>query len=221
MKKVIFYIIFFAFISLNLFSQEENDDFAGDGTTKMGFNIGFNYNMVRFEQNANSIYKDSIDFVNTSNSAGYNISMLFSFLISDRVNLKLAPGLLFLRNKINYKFIPKSEHKENLNLTVVPFPLQMNYYLSSAKKYYLMLGSAYTFMIGNTDKAVHKLELRTNDFEVEAGIGIDIFNESTIIGTELKYSYSFMNLIKPVNSTYNEPIKSFKFHRITLSINIL
>ncbi|OFX56596.1 MAG: hypothetical protein A2046_04100 [Bacteroidetes bacterium GWA2_30_7] len=220
MGNKLLYIIFLLHISLNLFSQEE-DDFAGDGTTKMGFNFGANFNMIRLKQNKNSLFSDSINSISASNSAGYNVSMLFLFPISDRVNLKLAPGLLFIRNKINYSFLPDGNHKENLNYTVVPVPLQLNYYLSSAKKYYLMIGTAYSFMIGNTDRAIHKLELRPNDFELEAGIGIDIFNESIIVGPELKYSYSFMNHIKPENTIYNESIKSFGFHRITLSINIL
>lgn len=219
-NRIIYIIILLAF-SLNLFSQED-DDFAGDGTTKMGFNFGVNYNFIRLSRNDNSLYSDSVDFININNSAGYNVSMLFYFPISEKISLKLTPGLVFIRNKISYKFKPDGSHKENLNQTIVPFPLQMNYYPTSSKKMYLMVGAAYSLMIGNTDKlTIHNLELRSNDFELEAGIGLDIFNETVIAGPELKYTFGFLNHIKPSETMYNDPIKNFGFHRITFSFNFL
>lgn len=216
-----FFIAILLLISFNGFSQDD-DDFAGDGTTKMGFNFGINYNLIRLTRNDNSIYRDSVDYINTSNSAGYNVSMLFYFPISEKISLKLIPGLVFIRNKISYKFNPDGSHKENLNQTIVPFPLQINYYMTSSKKLYLMAGASYSLMIGNTDKlTIHNLELRSNDFELEAGIGFDIVNESVIAGPELKYSFGFLNHIKPIETMYNDPIKNFGFHRITFSFNFL
>ena len=221
MGNRVIYIIFLLGLSLNLFSQED-DDFAGDGTTKMGFNVGFNNNFIRFKKNPNSIYSDTVNDISLSNSAGYSVSMLFYFPISDKISLKLVPGLVFIRNKISYSFKPSGSHEENLNQTIVPFPLQMNYYPTASKKMYLMVGAAYSLMIGNTDKlTIHNLELRSNDFELEAGIGFDIFNETFIFGPELKYTYGFLNHKKPVDTVYNEPIKTFAFHRITFSFNFI
>lgn len=221
MGSRVIYIIILLALSLNLFSQEE-DDFADDGTTKMGFNVGINYNMIRLRPNNKSIYNDSINFIKTSNSAGYNVSMLFYFPISEKISLKLVPGLVFIRNKIDYSFNPNGDHNENLNHTIVPFPIQMNYYPSSDKKLYLIAGAAYSLMIGNTDKlTTHKLALRSNDFEVDIGIGLDILNDTFIFGPELKYTYGILNHKKPLESIYNDPINSFSFHRISFAFNFI
>lgn len=212
-------IIFLSLFSTITFSQEY--DYPDNSDTEVGFNLGVNHSIINLKNNL-QLVNDTIKEINSKNLNGFNISMIFYFNTSKHTAIKTTPGLYFQKNEIDFMYISKGKHTEKLYLSSVNFPVQLNYYPSESKNIYIFGGFRYQILLGNSDNSTeHTLELRKNNFSLEAGLGFDFRGKSLIFSPEIKYSYGILNIKKPADNIYNNSLSEINFHSITFSLNFM
>ncbi len=163
----------------------------------------------------------------TSNPApGFVISIVSDMGIGDNFDLRFIPSLTFGDRDLVYSIRTYRKESESLLViskkvpsTYVNFPVEFKFKSNRYKNFraYLMGGAQYTLDLAsqakkreqrNSDQKIVKFN--RDDLYLEAGVGVDFYNEWFKLGLELKMMYGLFDQLKRENNIYTNSIQSLK-----------
>jgi len=166
--------------------------------------------------------------VSSPSSPGFGIGFVVNNNLTNNVDLRFTPTLVFNDRKMNYTYEIDEPISKKVKATMVDFPLSLK--LKSDR---LMNFRAY--MLGGLKYSVDMAsKKKTNDIEAsaleknlknqrsflsyEAGLGFDLYFEWFKMSPEFKVSYSFKDIVKHEGNAFDNPIDKAKLRHFTFSL---
>jgi hypothetical protein len=232
-------IVFILFCSKALFAQAPA---WGGGADQNDISFGFTFQYVSsyfkidkkpnwrqpfYDAGVNKIVTEPLNSISSPNTPGFGVSFLLRYRISEHLEARTTPGLVFADRTVNYSYPDASlDVSKPVQATMIEFPLSLK--LKSDRindlRYYVLAGVKYSDAIGakknqpNTDPVSALLTNKTGFGSYEVGLGCDIYFEYFKLIPEIKLSNSFGNLLNPENTPYATPISKLSLHTITFSL---
>ncbi len=147
---------------------------------------------------------------------GFTVGIVGNLRLGKYLDLRFIPSLSFGERNLLYRFNTYSDSvqsfkniKKNIASTFVDFPLLLKYKSARVANYraYLIGGVSPRIDLAAQFKRkentqVTQVKLKRFDVYGEIGVGFDFYFEWFKLGTELKMSYGFMDMIKQENNIY-------------------
>ena len=233
-------IIFILFCCQTLFAQSAPA--WGGGADQNDISFGFTFQYVNsyfkinktpdwqkpfFDPDANRIITPPLTGIGSNNSSGFAVSFLLRYRISEHLEARTTPGLVFADRAVDYTYTdPSFDVAKTVQATMIEFPLALK--LKSDRiwnyRYYVLAGVKYSEAIGakkNKPDTAPLQELLTNKASFasyEVGLGCDIYFEYFKLTPEIKLSNSFGNILNQENTPYSTPISKLSLHTVTFSL---
>lgn len=216
----------------------------GGGSDDRDLDFGFNFQYINtryvilkqpdwrrpyFDAEINQFVTDSLNSISSGGSPGFGIGFLTRLHITENLDLRLTPSLVFSDRLLNYRYkTAAQDNQQRVQSTAVDFPLALK--LKSDRignvRAYILGGVKYTAEIGSKKKRndagaapLDKMVKNTRGFAAyEAGFGLDIYFEYFKLSPEIKLSNSFGNILKPESHPYSSPLDKLYLHNIQFSL---
>lgn len=215
----------------------------GGGADQKDFSAGFSFSYVSsyykidkkpdwrqpyFDASGTKI-TDELTNISSDNAPGFAVGFLGRYSISDHLEARLMPGLIFADRAVTYKYAGGTKDQtKSIRATLVDLPLQLKLKSDRIGNYraYLIGGLKYSQALGNKENSdvnaapTEKLLKTINGYaSYEVGLGCDIYFEFFKLSPEIKISNSFGNLLLRENNAFAAPINSLGLHTIMFSLH--
>lgn len=194
-----------------------------------GFMIGYNLFDFNIRPKANLMEYDSLLVVNTSPLSGFNLGIVTNLRMGKYFDLRFIPGLAFGDRIVNYtvRYHTGNEliTQKNIESVYLDLPLLVKFkssrmhnvriYVIAGAQYSLDLISAAKKQASNPNDII--LKLYPNDFQGQAGVGLDFYCTYFKFTTEFKMSFGILNLLKNESNLYASSIQSLRTKNIQIS----
>lgn len=237
-------------ILLFLFSSASAQNWGG-GIDDENIHFGFTFQYINshykvnkkpgwrkpFQDPVNGIpVTDSLSALYGKGAPGFGIGFVVNGRISDHIDARLTPILVFSDRLMEYTYIqpgsgkmPFSSIEQKISPTMVEFPLGIKIKSDRRNNFraYMLYGAKYSMDIASKKKTddsgqdyLYKLlKNNKNYFSYEAGIGMDFYFEYFKMSPEIKLSYSINNLLNADEpNPYNAPINKLMLRHVTFSL---
>lgn len=241
------YLLFLAvfFLSQTVYAQRVVPAWAG-GADQSNFSFGYTFQYVSssykilkkpnwrnpyFDQGTNRYVTDSLNSIGSPNSTGFALGFLARYSITDNLEIRTTPTLVFADRAVNYKYISQDlapDKQEIVSTTQAEFPLELKLKSNRIGNFraYIIGGAKYAFGIGKQGRQneedlaplERKLKNVRNFSSYVAGFGCDIYLEYFKLSPEIKLSNSFGNILYPENHPYASPLEKLYLHNIMISL---
>jgi hypothetical protein len=171
---------------------------------------------------------DSLNSIGSPNAQGFAVGFLYRYKLTEHLEARITPGLLFADRQLNYTYNnPSQNTTRSVQATQVDIPLSLK--LKSDRianfRLYVLGGAKYSKAISgkanaDADKApIDKLVKNVGGFaSYEAAFGCDIYFEFFKLSPEIKMSNSFGDVMRHENHPYSTPISKLCLHTLTFSL---
>jgi hypothetical protein len=240
--KLTFLIIAFLF-TVN-FAKAQN---WAQGIDDDNFNWGYSFQYISaeykiwkkadwrtpFTDNTFMQVTDSLSSISSSPTSGFAIGFVANRKITNNIDLRLTPSLVFSDRKLFYTYSPFAytvlDKTKKIQATMIELPLSiklksdrlMNFraYMLGGLKYSIDMASAKKQNNANVTDEMEKFVNNKKSFlSYEAGIGCDFYFEYFKMSPEIKMSYSFKDIITHENTAFANPIDKAKLRHFTFSL---
>lgn len=241
------YILFLAlfFLSGAVSAQRVVQAWAG-GADQSSFSFGYTFQYVNssykilkkpdwrnpyFDQGINRYVTDSLNSISSPGSAGFALGFLARFGVTENLEIRTVPTLVFADRVINYQYRTQDlapDKQVTVSTTQAEFPLELKLKTNRIGNFrgYVLGGAKYAFGIGNQSKGneadlaplERKLKNVRNFSSYVAGFGCDIYLEYFKLSPEIKISNSFGNVLYPETHPYASPLQKLYLHSIMFSL---
>jgi hypothetical protein len=173
-------------------------------------------------------------------SLGFGIGFVVNGRVSNHVDIRLTPILVFSDRLMEYEYSPpvqplttppmtSGDVEKKVSATMVEFPLGIKIKSDRRNNFraYMLYGAKYSIDITSKKKTedsdqVYTSKLLKNNrsyLSYEAGIGMDFYFEYFKMSPEIKLSYSLNNLLNSDEpNPYNAPIDRLTLRHVTFSL---
>ncbi len=236
--KNVFILILFILINVVAFGQRQkphNLPKLDQQAAHFGYSLGLNTMdfVIRpsgsFLSMRDSLFvMDTVYAVEVNRYVGFNINMIANLRLTDHLNVRFMPGLLFGQRNLDYKSKRGDEYRRHsmmIESTFLDFPLMLKYKSVRVNNFrpYIIAGSAF-----RVDMAAQrrirpeerpKIRLKPVDVYYEVGIGTDFFLEYFMFAVELKASWGITNNVVYDNTQYTNYYNRLNSRIIMLSFH--
>lgn len=185
---------------------------------------------------------DSLNAVYGKSSPGFGIGFVVNGRVSNHVDIRLTPTLIFSDRLMEYEYgpagigtppatpaMPFSSIEQKVSATMVEFPLGIKIKSNRRNNFraYMLYGAKYSMDIASKKKTddsgqdyVYKLLKNSKSYlSYEAGFGMDLYFEYFKMSPEIKLSYSLNNILNSSDpNPYNAPIDKLTLRHVTFSL---
>lgn len=240
MKKIIFLTIVLLF-GVN-FVKAQN---WASGIDDDDFNWGYSFQYISAEY---KIWKKSdwrtpvpdefgnpitseLTSISSKPTPGFAIGFIANRKITNRLDLRFTPSLVFSDRKISYTYTDPEANliPKKIQATMIDLPLGlklksdrlMNFraYILGGLKYSIDMASAKKQNNAEVrDEREKYINNKKNFLSYEAGAGMDFYFPFFKMSTEIKVSQSFKNIIVHENTAFAQPIDKAKLRHFTFSL---
>lgn len=188
---------------------------------------------------------DPLSAVYGKSSPGFGIGFVVNGRVSNHVDVRLTPTLIFSDRLMEYEYIPPvagaplvpvttpampfSSTEQKVSATMVEFPLGIKIKSNRRNNFraYMLYGAKYSMDIASKKKTddsgqdyVYKLLKNNKSYlSYEAGFGMDLYFEYFKMSPEIKLSYSLNNILNSDEANpYNAPIDKLTLRHVTFSL---
>ena len=193
-----------------------------------GFALGFNSAKFLVNKVENFNLLDSVYSIESSASAGLNLTILSNLRLGEYFDLRFLPTLSFAQRNLDYNLlysdsIPISKTKV-VESTYLEFPLELKYKSKRVDNYRVYVLGGFKYGIDMVSQAKVKLEdpdiikLSRNDYGYEIGLGFDFYMSYFKFSPEIKMFTGLKNLIVPENTIFSSPIEALYSRTFTVSL---
>jgi hypothetical protein len=171
---------------------------------------------------------DSLNSIGSPNSTGFAVGFLYRYRITDHLEVRTTPSLVFADRTANYTYANSSLNtSKSVQSTSVDLPLEMKIKSDRLGDFrgYILGGIKYTKAIGGSSKSdadlapIDKHLKNISGFgSYEAGLGCDIYFEFFKLSPEIKISNSFGNVMMREDHPYSAPINKLSLHTLMFSL---
>lgn len=199
------------------------------------YHFGFSFSLGRmgFVINHSDEFNrlDTVYSVEYSGGALFGASMVANAKLTESLDLRIIPGLLFGQRTLKYLQLDDAAskvlrvHNMNIETTLLQFPTLVKYRAIRESNYrpYVTLGinPVVDLAARKKIKAEDRPKIRLNKFDlyIEASVGLDNYLKYFKYSTELKFSYGLMNVAKNDNTEYTKAFSRLGSKMVTLLIH--
>lgn len=238
--KLCLTLCFLVFCSSKLLAQVAA---WGGGADYNDFSFGFHFQYINndykiikksdwripyFDNASGKNVTDSLNSISSGNSAGFAVGFIARLHITDHLELRTTPSLVFADRSISYQYKTASQNVNksiNASLVEVPLTVKLKSDRISDFRAYLIGGLKYSYGISapkKEDPNLSPLEKLVNNqrgyASYEVGIGCDFYFDYFKLSPELKVSNSFKNVLVAADNPYSRPIDKLFLHTVVFSI---
>ena len=242
-KHILFLALFFCGATVS--AQRVTKAWAG-GADQNSFSFGYTFQYVSssykilkkpdwrtpfYDQGTSRNVTDSLNSISSPSTAGFAIGFLARFSITDNLEVRTTPTLVFADRTVNYQYRTQDlapDRSEIVSTTQAEFPLELKLKSNRIGNFraYVLGGAKYVYGIGSQSKQnendlaplERKLKNVRNFSSYVAGFGCDIYLEYFKLSPEIKLSNSFTNVLYPENHPYAGPLEKLYLHSIMFSL---
>ena len=232
-------IIFILFCGESIFAQAPA---WGGGADQNDVSFGFAFQYVNsyfkiskkpdwrkpyFDQGVNRNITDSLNSISSKGSPGFAIGFIARYRITDHLEVRTTPDLIFADRSISYAYTNADENvTKTVQSTMVEFPVSIKLKSDRIQDFraYMLAGIKYSESIGSkknvpgTDPLQQLVTNQKGFGSYELGIGCDIYFEYFKLSPEIKISNSFGNVLVPENTPFASPISKLSLHTLMFSL---
>lgn len=199
---------------------------------KFYLGIGFIYNNSHLQVSAHPkfLQNDSVLYVNPLNTGGFGVSGMFTFRVSEHLELRFAfPEFMYSYKNLAYhiSYPPAGEQMiatKQIESLLLGFPLQAKFLSDRINNFrvYMFGGGNYRYDLASNAtarKAENLVKLTPYDFSLEIGLGFQFYFPVFILSPELKFSEGLMNIhSRDPNLQYSNVIDKLRSRMIVFSL---
>jgi len=229
----------------NLFAQ--NEDLTvhawGGGADQRDLSFGFSFSSVnsyyKIDKNPdwrspfldplnnNQPVTSNVNSISSSYSPGFGVGFLTRYTITDNLEVRITPSLIFIDKLLNYTYDNTPAITKTVSTTTVDVPLLIKIKSERIGNFraYMLGGVKYSQAIGskvNSDIDAAPLDKLVNNVSgygsYEAGLGCDIYFEFFKLSPEIKISNSFGNVLYHENNAFSSPINKLMLHTLMFTL---
>lgn len=195
-----------------------------------GINIGYNKSHFLFSHHPRFLQYDSIQTVESINSAGINLAWLVNLKLGDHFDLRVHPLDLTFSEKA---FVYTEKYIGTANITekkvaaiLLSFPFDIAFSSDRIKnfKVYVLGGGKFDYDLASNSgaqKAEELIKLKKTDLSAEIGLGFHFYFPYFVLSPELKLSTGIRNLHnRDENLRYSNVIDKISSKMITFSFTV-
>lgn len=231
MKKIII-ILIVSITYINLSAQKAipmNLPKLDNQVAHFGYSIGLN--TMDFTIRPSDLFLPSFDTiyaVEIQKFVGFNINMISNLRLTEYLDVRFLPGLMFGQRNIKYKYVKNGEyrlHSMMIESTFLDFPLYIKYRAARINNWrpFIIGGINNRFDLAAQKKINPedrpKIRLRPYDAYYELGIGADFFLEYFMFGIEFKSSWGLFNVVNYDDTQYSDYFRKLNSHMYVLSFH--
>ena len=204
------------YIRQNLSNHDEK-------TMHYGFYLAVNASRFNLEHSSYYVerLRDSM-LVNPKFYPGFSIGFILNRRITDFIDLRFLPGVSFYSRGVEYKTSTQTVTQE-MGATAIEFPLLFKFksLRRGNVRMYFVGGAKAGVDIGNKKKANASTELEVNsqDFAIEYGVGLDMFYPFFKFAPELRFSNGLTNRYASGVNPYSRSVQAVRSNTVTLYLN--
>jgi hypothetical protein len=179
------------------------------------------------KDNGNRPATSALNSITSPNSAGFAIGFITRYRITDHLEVRTTPSLIFADRELYYSFQdPSQSISKNVQSTTIDAPLLLKLKSDRIGNFrgYIVGGLKYSYSIGANkpdpqDALIDKTVKNVSAYEsYEVGIGCDIYFEYFKLSPEIKISNSINNMLIPEYQPYATPINKLFLHSLMFSL---
>jgi hypothetical protein len=240
-KKSYLIVFLLLFCGKLAFAQQPPNWAGGADQNDMSFGFSFAYvsdyykilkntdwrTPVLDKDNGNQPATSYLNSITSPNSTGFSIGFLARYRITDHLEVRTTPSLIFADRLLSYTFAdPSDDVTKTVQSTTIDAPLLIKLKSDRLGNFrgYLIAGVKYSYAIGADkpdpqDALIDKTVKNVSGYgSYEFGVGCDIYFEYFKLSPELKISNSFNNVLVPEYQPYASPINKLFLHSLALSL---
>lgn len=193
-----------------------------------GFLLGVNNADFAHKSVANLNPFDSIMVIESSSSAGFDVGIITDLRMGNYFNLRFIPQISLIDRTVNYnvRIQGMDMTRTNKKIESVNLDLPLLVKLKSSRMHncrvYVIGGGQLSIDLASQAKKKNKrnpenvvLKLNRNEFQTQAGVGMDFYANMFKFSIEAKMSYGLNDMLKHEDNVYTnstEYLKSKIFH---------
>ncbi len=190
------------------------------GATFSAFNVKLQEDFI---QNNNPAQYGGIVSVVPKNGSGLVIGAYSNLKISDFWDFRLCVnGFAGYERTIEYTFANGEKKSKTVEASMLELPILFKYrsQLRGTRGLYLIGGIKPSFLLTSRKNDDKNITVKTQDFSVEYGIGLEIFYPYFKFAPELRFSHGFNNMLNDAEvNDFNRPLKSLTTHSAILILH--
>lgn len=191
-----------------------------------GFCIGLNASRYRLEHSqlyTNRISNGTGIAANAKVSPGFAVGFVNDLRLGDYWNLRFIPGVSFLTRQIEFKpvgSVAEEINDQEIGSTQVDLPLLVKFKSERRRntRVYMVGGVRHSFNVGNRrkDPERNQMQVGTQEFALEYGVGLDLFYPFFKFAPELRFSHGLSNLSVAAPDVYSQSFRRIRTNTVTL-----
>lgn len=224
MKYSVLFGLFFGAITLSIAQKEKPKNYPryDEKILHFGFTLGGNVSNFTSYVVPDAYDKYQVIRLENVSQPGGQVGFVSSLRLGSPVfRLRTTPCISFQERLLKYTLVdpedPEKEvfNEERVNSTNLEFPLMIQFRTLRFNNFtsYFLLGGQYSRDMQTQENAVQSfidpfIKIRADDFQGQAGIGVEFFAPFFKCGLEIKFSQSFLNSFIQDNTPSSNPIQS-------------
>lgn len=189
-------------------------------TMHFGYMLGFNTTDFSTVYNPNLKEEFNLYSITNHRQPGFQLGLISSLKIGHpSLRLRFIPSLSFQERLLTYTYFDDqtvsgfSTHDERTGSTNLDFPLLLKFRTLRYNNFaaYVLGGVQYTLDLQTKEFSTQSpanpfLKINRDDYQAQAGAGVDFFLPFFKFGMELKLSHGFVNALYQDNTRLSSPI---------------
>ncbi len=194
-----------------------------------GINIGYNKSHFLFSHHPRFLQYDSVQSVESINSAGINLAWLVNLRMADHFDLRLHPLDLTFSEKAfvyNEKYPSPTVTEKKVQSILLSFPVDVAFSSDRINnfKVFALGGLKFDYDLASNSgaqKAEDLIKLKKTDVSADIGIGFHFYFPYFVLSPELKLSSGLINLHnRDENLRYSNVIDKINSKMISFSFTV-
>lgn len=235
-------IILSLFCCSSLLAQSSPPNWGGgadQNDLSFGFSFSYvstNYKIVKkpnwrdpyYDPGVNNYITSPLTSISSPKSQGFGIGFITRYRISDHLEVRTNPALIFADRSLAYTYEDASENvTKQVQPTTIDVPLSFKLKSDRVGNFraYILGGVKYSQAVGKGGQSdanvdpIDKLVKNVRGFaSYDAGLGCDIYFEFFKLSPEIKLSNSFGNVLVPEDQPFSSPISKLSLHSVMFSL---
>ena len=135
-------------------------------------------------------------------NAGFSVGVLADLRLSQHLNLRFAPSMHFGAKHLLFRNLTETDSEgrpmeatQDMKNTYIALPIDLKFSAQRWNNYRPYITAGVSPMINLTSKNQEYIQLKSSDFFVEVGLGVDLYLPFFKLIPELKFCYSLRDAL--------------------------
>jgi hypothetical protein len=197
-----------------------------------GITLGFNLARFQTDLHPHFLENDSVMVAEPLNSGGFQLGLLATTRISNRLEFRFNPQLIFTERNLFYRlkyvdpYLGSDSITKKVESVITTFPFQLKFFSDRIGNFrvYMLGGVKFDLDLASnarSKRADDLVKIQKFDYGIEAGIGFNFYFPSFILSPEIKISNGLRNIhSRDPNLKYSSVIDRITSRMIVFCIHL-